>query len=548
MTYWKVQQLRTISKYAVRIGCSYGENVYNYSKNGVSYRYSKSFPQMWLASSFKGFLRPYTNSVPTQKHLENQQSNTTELLKRNIECTGNGRMLSVREAMYSELNQTASQYGIFFQVNTLESIHPITDSLVRQSFYELSKLHFFLKANINKDNSRNYFFREMTDLDENMNWIPLHCIHAESTSDWVAIVNNTLKNRIDFEHGPLWKAVWVTCRNNKDINSYMLIFFCTHAIIEAKGAFDLLANQFLPILNNLLSGKEPNLLTKPIFLSLSMEQIFFNTSAYQTSVAGYRVPWYIKAGIKFALWKNRVFSSPDKKPSIRVVEEEMSGEAPCHYPFTVDLDTTIKLKILCKKESVSVHSILLICMHNALKKAENKYEELRISNRLFYAIDLRRYNKFLSTSPMPLGCFLSINEQNMRPTDINESIRYAQVITKSLKSQITPTYPLSSLAIVAYLLRNDLISEIFDGIGMPEMINLSNLGNCEIVDTGNVKLVDHYYSMPLRHGLFISTATLNDCMFFCIAADSRWCSEGFMKFIADEITHSVKELVSNENM
>ena len=137
----------------------------------------------------------------------------TDLLERNITCTSNGRMLSVSEAFNCEINQTEYQVGKYFHVNIFESIHPITDYLVKQSLYELTKLHFFLKANARKDNDGNYFFSEMTGLHENMKWIPLNCVNAESTSDWVTIVTNNLKTRIDFEHGPLWKAVWVTCSN-----------------------------------------------------------------------------------------------------------------------------------------------------------------------------------------------------------------------------------------------------------------------------------------------------------------------------------------------
>ena len=478
-----------------------------------------------------------------------------DLSKRNIACTGTGRRLSIKEAMFLEINQSVSKVNIYFHVNIVESIHPITDYLVKQSLYELTKMHFFLKANVAKDNDGNYFFREMTDLDENMKWIPLNCIYAESTSDWVTIVTNNLKKRIDFEHGPSWKAVWVTCSNDKDINFYMLIFICTHAIIDGKSAVDLFANQFLPILNDLLSGKEPNLLEKPIYPSLSMEQTLLNSSESETSVAEYPVPWYIKAGINFLLWKNRVFGSPDKKPSIRVVEEEMSGEAPCHYPFVVDIEDTIKLKNLCKKNSVTVHSILLICLHNALKKAENKFEELRIPhNKLTYAIDLRRFNNSLYSSPMPLGNYVTINKQSMRPVDIKENRRYFQYakdITKSVQRQITPTYPPFMLAGLAYLIRNGIINEMCEGHVIPEIMNLSNLGNCDSIvkmNTGSVKLVGQYFSVSIREGLFIPTSTLNGCMFFCIAADSRWCTKEFMKLLADEITESIKALVSDQNM
>ena len=107
---------------------------------------------------------------------------------------------------------------------------------------------------------------------------------------------------------------------------------------------------------------------------------------------------------------------------------------------------------------------------------------------------------------MPLGCFFGNNKQNMRHVDINENrsyFQYAQAITKSVQSHVTPTCPRLMLAAVTYLIRDGKIKEILEGLGVSERITLSNLGNCDSIvkiNTGSVKLVGQYFSVSMREG------------------------------------------------
>ena len=477
----------------------------------------------------------------------------TDLFEKDVECTDvDGRALSPSEAIHWKTNQLENQQGTYFHINILDSTKEIEHNLVRQSLHRLSKLHFLLRAKTAKNEHGNYLYKPMEGISDNLDWVPLTCMSTESISDWVHIVTKDLKQYIDFENGPLWRALWVSCPNKEYRFSYMFILICTHAIIDAKSAVDLSANQFLPILNSLVAGKDAEVLTKPIYLAKPLEEIYMNISGSKLSVPDFPIPWYVKAIFNLLLWKNRMFSIPNRKPNVRVVEEQMSGEEPCHYPFDIGMESSTKLLDLCRKYSVSIHSVLLLVMAHALNKAKEEFEHFSISTKhvLNYTIDLRKFNKTLSTSPLPLGVFVNYNYQNVQPVDViseKKFFRNVQCINGIVKSHNVSKGPGKAiLGGAAFLLRNELVGNLHDKFGFPEMIYLSNVGNCDSMvksNSGDIKLVGQYFNIAIREGLFLTTSTVNDCMYFCIGCDSRWCTQEFMKFLADEITNSILALV-----
>ena len=73
---WKPDVLREMSEYVSPMVWAYVDDLSSYSKfpEDMWERYSYSFKEIWLASSFKGALKPWSNFVPIQQHLNNHLS------------------------------------------------------------------------------------------------------------------------------------------------------------------------------------------------------------------------------------------------------------------------------------------------------------------------------------------------------------------------------------------------------------------------------------------------------------------------------------------
>ena len=76
MREWEVKELKVMAKYVDPMVWAYVANLDNYHHfpKDLWDRYSQSFQRIWLASSFKGALKPWSNFVPTQQHLDNHLS------------------------------------------------------------------------------------------------------------------------------------------------------------------------------------------------------------------------------------------------------------------------------------------------------------------------------------------------------------------------------------------------------------------------------------------------------------------------------------------
>ena len=73
---WKEDILKEMSNYVSPMVWAYVDDLSSYSKfpKDMWERYSYSFKEIWLASSFKGALKPWSNFVPIQQHLNNHLS------------------------------------------------------------------------------------------------------------------------------------------------------------------------------------------------------------------------------------------------------------------------------------------------------------------------------------------------------------------------------------------------------------------------------------------------------------------------------------------
>ena len=76
LRYWKIDALKELGKYVSPMVWAYVDDLNSYSKipEDMWERYTDSFKEMWIASSFKGALKPWSNFVPIQQHLNNHLS------------------------------------------------------------------------------------------------------------------------------------------------------------------------------------------------------------------------------------------------------------------------------------------------------------------------------------------------------------------------------------------------------------------------------------------------------------------------------------------
>ena len=76
LRYWKRDALKELGKYVSPMVWAYVDDLNSYPKipEDMWERYTYSFKEMWIASSFKGALKPWSNFVPVKQHLNNHLS------------------------------------------------------------------------------------------------------------------------------------------------------------------------------------------------------------------------------------------------------------------------------------------------------------------------------------------------------------------------------------------------------------------------------------------------------------------------------------------
>ena len=76
MRTWNVSDMKIMGKYVVPMVWGYVADLSTYKSypDGMWDRYLEAFPQIFFASSFKGALKPWSNFVPIQQHLDNHLS------------------------------------------------------------------------------------------------------------------------------------------------------------------------------------------------------------------------------------------------------------------------------------------------------------------------------------------------------------------------------------------------------------------------------------------------------------------------------------------
>ena len=71
---WPVHKMKTFSQLVVPMVSGYTTNVENESPHVSWDRYDEAFESIWIASSYKGVTRPWTNLAPAKYHIDNNLS------------------------------------------------------------------------------------------------------------------------------------------------------------------------------------------------------------------------------------------------------------------------------------------------------------------------------------------------------------------------------------------------------------------------------------------------------------------------------------------
>lgn len=73
---WDLLKLKTIAQYVTPMVWAYVPDLSTYHNfpDGMWDRFGTAFPELWIASSFKGALKPWSNFVPIKQHLDNHLS------------------------------------------------------------------------------------------------------------------------------------------------------------------------------------------------------------------------------------------------------------------------------------------------------------------------------------------------------------------------------------------------------------------------------------------------------------------------------------------
>jgi len=188
--------------------------------------------------------------------------------------------------------------------------------------------------------------------------------------------------------------------------SYVLVFIANHAICDGKSVSDLLTNIFMLLLNNL--DVDDNIST--VSLAYPFEAIFSYKENYTEnySLMDFVIPTFYKGLLNFGLWV--LDKTITLKPKMRSFEEiNTEPNLICHFPFIINEKETKNFIKVCKEENVTVNTVLMLVISNALKKVENSISNLNsCGNSLFYTIDFRKFNRELSNSPMVLGGYATL--------------------------------------------------------------------------------------------------------------------------------------------
>ena len=504
-----------------------------------------------------------------------------------------GRELGLSELMYNILLHRAG-LGIYYHVGVFESTTEVTEEQFRQAFRVLVNFQPLLRMKISphahsglENNPRQYFESMPVEHAIDIKWVNL-----VSTGEWTELMEKEKSANIQPEIGPLWRTIiGKVCETQKETQSqsqpeikilkneagemggnaqqkteYVILFYIHHGIVEGVSCFDLICNQFLPILNAIVNNKPPeDVFLKPLPLPPTLENVLLG----KTGPTDINPPWYMKATLSLLRWKNRLFSGIGAGDNWRplVFSKEVPNDSPnsCFAKLLIPAHTTSKFINECRHYGVGVHSGLLTAFSYATAETMKEFgtnPDRTIKHN--WPVDLRKFVPELTT-PHTLGYFASGELSEVKLPEsfefhIDQAWSFAKKLNKSVKAVLSRRTILSLGAKLATCLVDQIINteehalQVLQEIGFRVHFSLSNLGNCDAVSKLEAKyphfvdLRENYFGVAMNDvthllkddvdgsfmGPFIGALTFKGCMNIAVGYSDRWMSREFIKkFLAN---------------
>ena len=472
----------------------------------------------------------------------------------NITHTGEHRYLSATEVLEHMDHLISPPIFLEFNADTFHSKVNIPDNDVKKALLLLTKQHPFLRSTITPSTDLDYFFEplDIPETEDNGDWMQFSTMEVDDVTKWVDIVADLTKEPwTNFDQ--LWKVVWLKQKHQTSHHAYTLITIFHHAIMDAKGALDLIARQFLPKLCMLLQGEELDTKSLQLFhLTKSAEEIFYGIHG---PLSKQPIRWYIKPMIEFLLWKQKIFrkNGPEYKPKIRATEEPISDPQKLgagHHPFVVEESLSKAFIEVCKEQNSTVHGMLLVILSSALEKTRLEFPALKDQIvKFLFPVDLRKFNLQLKTTPLPCGTFTTMEEQNIPPIkkdDLSTYYNIARKVTAKIREQNKINDRAVMLAeFVHQFLGNKKLS-LLDRLR--SLINdctmFTNIGKFETDEKQNkspIQLAEHHFGISTipDYTIVISLTTIDSKMCFCIGYNRNWITEEFAKVFENKIKNLI---------
>lgn len=471
-----------------------------------------------------------------------------------IECNPDERYLSTIESFYTQMSNRDKLTTYLYHTTVISSKKEINEDQIKKCFFEISKTHFLMQSSLKKMSNGDYKVHKEDRFSEHNGWIDIKTETVEKKDQWKDVVSENLKIRFDISKGPIWRLLWIIPKHSESLFEYVLVLVCQHVLMDMISCMDMIHQQFLPLLDNLLTKNEMRTCPSPqIPLGYPLEKLIHPVGE-NYSFLKVPVPMNVKFFLKLIHLKDSAkncfsfFRFWDKKlpKKIPVIKEEEKECETVHgqFPFAVNENTSQSFFQLCKKRSAKVHSVLLVITSNAFSEAKIKFPEFTYKNEIFYIVDHRKFIKELTISPLTLGSYVGIAPSTVTSCDADDTdefFSYCREVNEGVQEANKPGSD-EVMYVTTELMRQGRFLDEFQNNYF-----LSNAGRFDYNGSlQNVSISEHYFSIVQeKSGLYIGTLTYNKKMLFCIGYDDEWYSRSFVEFIANHIKSSIEHIACN---